>query len=321
MRNNEHIQQGDKKGVQRPLPAGNETAVYDQLTTDIGPNYLGRFTDLQHHPATRQIRQATVLQMQRQYGNVYTTHQIQRQRTHSQPGMAEFLHIEQKNLAAPAIQRTHFSSQFTSWSVLPHERTDRSAAPTFTLNLRVNAGMEVSLLSEEIDVDAVRDLIADTLNQFGGGWRDFGDRRVYVNWELNWVAPMMVQSGRALGIAVLPEESFSDSGADGIFIHEDRLSRVVLRGGAAERVLRRETRSERRSRRAQQERTRARRRFGHEVTHEIGHAMGLEHQEGTVMNDTNEERFDRQLSAEQIRQIVLNITTDPSTLPEWLRGG
>ncbi len=285
----------------------------------------GQVHSLPNYLTTYRIRHATMLQMQQQYGNASVTRhilQVQQPLKYAQPGRVNRQRIEKANGAVPTIQRVHFASDYTSWHVAPHERRG-DEDQTYSLSFQLNVGMERNLLSEQVDLESVQSLIANTLNHHGGGWREINGQRAYVSWTLRWVSPALVQSGRALGVSVFPESAFEESSADGIFLHAGSVSRIVLRGGAAETVLRRQTRRERRSRRSRRERGRARRRFGHSVTHEVGHAMGIVgHQDGTVMNASNSDRFDLYLNGDQIRQIVLNIATSTAAaaLPNWLRG-
>ncbi len=232
----------------------------------------------------------------------------------------ELTHVVQQSKSenCKKINRTHFSSGYTSWAAIPHQMAGDEER-TYSLEFYINAALEINLV-EGLDSNTVKGLIEQSMNRHGGGWKNIVNEegqttRVYVNFNIRWISfdtiSTEVLSGEALGISVLPEEVFTGVPIDGLFSHDGDTNRIILKGNPAQDALLRGRRNRERRRRGEV-------RFGNEVTHEMGHALGLEHMAHTVMTRANTESAVMELNGDQIKQILLRTTRNRALLPSWV---
>ena len=231
----------------------------------------------------------------------------------------ELTHVVQqrKNHEPAKINPMHFASGYTFWEGSPHVR-EEGEARSYTIDFYIKAALEINLV-EGLDSGRVKSMIETGLNRHGGGWKNITNEsgemtRVFVNFHINWISLNTcteVYTGQALGVSILPNSIFEGISIDGLFEHDGDTNRIILKGGPAMDALLR-------GRRNRRQRERGEIGFGNAITHEMGHALGLEHRARTVMNRANNQRAILQLNGDQIRTIIMNITTDRNALPPWI---
>ena len=190
----------------------------------------------------------------------------------------------------------HFSSNYTRVTISPRSRP--GGPETYYVQIILTVALEINMLTAGVNTVQLMTLIQNALNRHAGGAHRIEAQPYQVTWTLRVVDRSVVQSGRALGVSLVADNVLTGHNANGLFAQTERgllyVSRIILGGGFARQAL-----SPNRS--VAQAGLRG---FGNTAAHEVGHSQRIQHQAGTLMDDTNTERLDRTMSDAQVYEIL-----------------
>jgi hypothetical protein len=225
----------------------------------------------------------------------------------------------------------HFAARYTRYRIAPYAHQRGAAPPGYHLHLTVVLRLEHDATGR-MGTAGLSPLIVRALNEHAGGNRVFQGTHVSVEWSVEW-SSVRVESGRVLGVAILPDDVVDvlgrpNHGAGAVTLvslgGSRDFGRMIYRASLFDRLQaprRPETQSERIRRRARSERARS------TIAHEVGHAAGLEDRRsgtGSTMyyaqlTDQQYQSLDQRWSDAELRTALQNIFSGPDRpRPAWL---
>lgn len=210
---------------------------------------------------------------------------------------------------------TSFALNYTRVQIHRFAQRGRPRSSEQHITITLTVALERNAVSSQLDRAALDRVLLNAFTAAAGGRRVFNGRVIFINFALNWVPAGVVETGRALGINLVPDTELraitpSGADADGFFQQLGRdpssptelvIRRVYLVGDTAAAALRNTGLPAN-----PQAIT-----FANAASHEIiGHAIGVSHREGTVMGETNTSRRIGRLTNMQILTAVEHLLSE-----------